>query len=240
MSPSKRGDDKLITLGASPRADLLPPELKAEVRFRAQRRLMGGIVVLAIALVVGAYLYTFVNAATNEARLAASNATTQTLATQKAEYIEVTQLQTQIDKSTAAQIVGTSTEVNWKSYITLVQASLPAGANLTSISAKTTAPGVPAEVATTPLLQPSIVSIEFAARTPTLPDVSAWIENLSKIPGFADATAGTITLRDDGQYDVSMLLHLNEKALSNRFLTPPDSATDDTTDDENQTEETTP
>ena len=237
MSPSARGDNKLIAIGAVPRADLLPPELKAEVKRRAQRRLMGGIVILAVVLVVGGYLYATVQAAANGLRLEASNATTQTLAEQKGQYVEVTQAQTQVGKNEAAQIVGVSSEINWRKYLLLVAESLPAGTLLGSVSAKTTAPGQIIDLPTEPLLQPSIASIGFVATSPSLPDVSQWIENLAKIPGFANASASSISFNDEkGVYEVAILLSLNEEALESRFL---DSG-DDGDEDSQETEETTP
>lgn len=237
MSPAARGDDKLIAVGAVPRADLLPPELKAEVKVRAQRRFMGFIVIVAVVVVVGAYLFATVQAAANALRLEASNATTQSLIEQKQQYIEVTEVQAQVGKAQAAQIVAVSTEINWKKYLQLVQLSLPSGTVISSATATTTVPGSAIEVPTEPLLSPSIASIDFVAITPTLPDVSLWIENLAKIPGFAGAQAGTITRRDDGQYNVTINMQVNDEALENRFIESDDDADDDDADD---AEEATP
>ena len=178
-----------------------------------------------------------VNAVASSARLEASNNATQALLLQKQDYAEVLQIQGQVSKDQAAQIVGVASEINWKKYLLLVQSSLPAGTSISSVSAKTADPGVAAEVPTGPLLQPSIASIDFIATTANLPDVSLWIENLSKIPGFADATAGTISLEENGQYTVTILMHVNEQALENRFLPDTEDAEDTETDD---VEETSP
>lgn len=231
MSPSRRGDDRIV-LGASPRADLLPPELKAEARLAAQRRALGGVVVLAVLLVAGVYAYATLNAITAEHRLADSGATTTSLLAQKAEYSEITRLQALVDKSEAAQIVGVSTEIEWMSYLQLVQGSLPAGTVVDSYAASTIAPGVEPAAPSEPLLSPSLAKISFVASTPTLPDVSLWIESLSKLPGFADAQARSITIKDDGTYAVTMEMHINDEALAHRFVEP------EPEDDVSTTEET--
>lgn len=223
---SRGGDDRLI-FGAIPRADLLPGELKAEAKLAAQRRALGGLVILSVILVAGGYAYATITAVASAQRLVDSNTTTTSLLNQAKEYSEVTQLQAQVKTDKAAQIVGVSTEIDWQAYLELVQGSLPAGTSIRTVSATTVAAGAEAPAPGGPLLNPSIATLNFDATTATLPDVSAWIDSLSKLPGFADALATSIT-QQDGGYSVTIVMHITEEALANRFIEAPPADGDTT------------
>lgn len=220
---SPKIDDKLV-LGPAPRADLLPIELKQEARARGQRRAMVGVVVLAVVLVVAAYAYATINATIAHNSLLAAEARTASLLTEQSKYIEGKRVADQTAAISKAQTLGASTEVPWAPYYQLVAKSLPRGTYINIMSAATSAPGSALATPEEPLQEQSLGAINFQAITEGLPDVSKWIDNLSKLPGFADASAKTIE-RDEktGKYTVTIIMHFNEGALSNRFQDKADS-----------------
>jgi hypothetical protein len=228
MSEKTRGGDRLV-IGGVPRADLLPPEFAAEAKLRAQRRGMVAIAVLAVLLVGLGYGYiTLLNAA-SVLSLNTANAETASLLEQQTQYAEVGVVNGQISTIGLAKIIGTSTEIGWRDYLQRVQASLPAGTKIDSVSASTAYPGNGAQTSTSPLGFTSIAEIAFSATTATLPKVSEWIEALALLPGYAGATAGSIVKNDDATYTVTMVLYINEDALANRMPSEEEPDTEEPT-----------
>jgi len=226
MSDKNKSGDKLV-YGASPRADLLPPELKAESRVRAQRRGLIGVALLAVVLVVGVYAYALIASTAAAIRLASANAQTENLREQQQEFVEVRELQQQLAEIETSQLIGVSTEIDWQEYIGLVQASLPADTVIERLSASTSIPGSAESAGTNPLQSAQVATITFSATTLTLPSVSSWIDSLGLLPGFADATANSIKLDvATGVYTVEMSMHVNYEALANRFGAPEEEAAD--------------
>lgn len=230
MSTIKKTADKLV-VGGVPRADLLPTELKAEDKLRSQRRGLVGIAILAVLLVGAAYAFTSLETLRSKLRVEAASAETASLQDQQRDYAEVTVLQEASRDIAVAQLLGVSTEIDWKDYLLKVQGSLPAGTTITSVTGGTAAPGSAQAEPGGPLQAASLATINFAAISPALPEVSSWIENLAKLPGFADANATSIILQDDGTYQVSMVMHVNYEAVTNRFGAD-DEAEAETTDEE--------
>lgn len=210
----KTSKDRLV-LGAPPRADLLPPELKAEEKLRSQRRGLVGVAVLAVFLVAAGYVYAVFSAQSAASNLAAANAQTQSLLDQKNKYIEVRELSDQRDTIKLLRQVAVYNEVDWREYFVRVATILPPGTNLTTVTGNVTDLS---KAPASPLLKPSVAELVFVAKTTTLPNVSAWVDSLSDLPGFADATTGAIDFQeDDGLYAVTITLHLNTDALHHRF-----------------------
>lgn len=216
MSDKTRGGDRLI-IGGVPRADLLPPEFAAEAKLRAQRRGMVFLAALATGVVAAAYVFVTIQTGSQNLQLDAANAETVSLLAQQEQYAEVGQINSQIATIKVAELIGTSTQIDWREYLALVSASLPAGTVINTVTAGTAYPGAGATTASSPLGFTSIAEIAFSAETTTLPNVSSWIENLAELPGFAGATAGSITRCPCGTYTVSMVLYVNEGALANRI-----------------------
>lgn len=226
-------------IGVSPRADLLPPEIKANEKARAQRRLLGGIVVLMLVLVGISYALVTLAAVATEARLAEANARTQDLLAQQGQYVEVRQLATQVETAEAAQMLGVSTEIDLTEYLTLLQGTLPVGASFNSVGFTGGSPLGAYPGTSEPLLKPRVAELVFSVKTAVLPDVADWLDRLVKLPGAVDATPGTITLGDDGIYTVGVTMHVDERAFSNRFIGEDGAYDDGTTDDAESADEET-
>lgn len=217
MSEKNRTGDRLV-VGGEPHADLLPPEFAAEARLRAQRRGMVFLAIVAVALVAVGYVFATIQTGYVALRLDAANAETTSLLEQQQTYSEVGVINSQIATIKVAELVGTSTQIDWLDYLGRVATSLPAGTTIQTVSAGTAYPGAGATTSASPLGFTSIADIAFTAETTTLPNVSSWIENLALLPGFAGATAGSITRCECGVYTVTMVLYVNEDALANRIV----------------------
>jgi hypothetical protein len=111
-----------LVLGGSPRADLLPPEIRAEVKAKTQRRAMIAVVVGAVAVVVAAYLPATLAATAARDRLTEEQARSALLVGEKGKYVSVEQVEAQLAAAKTARVVGASTEIDWQAYLANVRA----------------------------------------------------------------------------------------------------------------------
>jgi hypothetical protein len=175
-------------------------------------------VILLLVLAVGGSAAAGVQAIQAQASLAAEQASTIALLVQQRKYVQVRSVQDGVALIQAAQQVGTSTEIDWKKYLTEVQATLPSNVTLDTVRIDSATPLTEYTQATAPLQAARVATLSFTAKSPTLPEVPAWLDALMALPGYTDASPGSVT-RDDksGVYTVDITMHINQAAYTNRF-----------------------
>jgi hypothetical protein len=205
-----------LVVGGQPRANLLPPEITLKrQQLKTRRALRFGVVVVAIVTgVLCASTFGVSTAAT--VALAATQAQQQALVLEQAKYAEVSNVQLTIQTIQAGEQVGSSTEVNWRSFITELQKTLPSGVKLTTVKAETGSPMAVFAQSAGPLQGERVGAITFSATSKTLPSIPDWLRGLAKIPGYVDAVPGSVKQEGDG-YTVEVLMHFNQDAFSLRF-----------------------
>jgi hypothetical protein len=209
-----------IVFGGESRADLLPPEVRIHRKAKVARRRLGFVVVLLVVLVLGGTALTRAMAIQAGANLAIERANTQSLLQLQRKYVEVRKVQQQVDLIQAAQQVGSATEINWEDYLRAVQATLPTNVSLGTINIDAATPFAPYLQATAPLQGARVATLSFTAKSSTLPQVPAWLDALVTLPGYADASPGSVTRDDTGSYSVNITMHINQAAFTNRFAKP--------------------
>ncbi len=216
MSPAKRLDTAL-TIGGSPRVDLLPPEIRADARTKAQRRNIVGLAVIATLLVAGGYVLSVVSVGSSAGQLAAANDRTFDLLDEQKKYSEISTIDAQVATAEEARIIGTSTEIDWENYLGGLQATLPAGSTVQTVTVASATPLTVFSIPGNPLEGERMAEIVFAVTAKALPDVAVWLDNLAEIPGFVDAYPTAIAMSDAGDYTLDMTIHIDKDALANRF-----------------------
>lgn len=214
MSRTKKTATAVV--GGLPRVDLLPPEVRAERRggVAVRRAWMGVIGAAAVAgIAVGAATLHSMEAQTE---LLASQADTQQLLIEQGKYTEVRDTQSEITLLTAAQAVAGATEIAWPSYLAQIQATLPTGVTVSTINIDQATPIADYAQSDTPLQGARIGTVTFTAESDTLPSVPDWLDGLATLPGYTDATPGTVSL-EDGVYEATVTMHIDQRAFSNRF-----------------------
>jgi hypothetical protein len=177
-------------------------------------------------VVVGAgYGLASLQAGTAQQALEHVNQRTVELLAQQKKYVEVRKVTSDLALTTAARQVGSSTEVNWKSYLESIQANLPGGTTIVSFTGTTGSPQAEFAQPTVPLQGERIAELTFSAETASLPDVPAWLNALASLKGSVDASPGSVSL-NDGIYTAAVTMHINEGALANRFPSDAAKATD--------------
>ena len=215
MSRTAKAD--LLQVGGEPRVDLLPPELLAQRKAIGMRRRLGLGVILVLVLVIGGVGLATVHTLQAQLNLLAEQSRTQGLLVQQKKYVEVRKVQDEVSSLEAAQQVGTSTEIDWKKYLTAVQATLPANVTLNIVKIDSASPLAEYAQSTIPLQGARVATLSFTANSPTLPEVPAWLDSLTSLPGYTDASPGSVTRDDAGAYTVDITMHINEAAFTKRF-----------------------
>lgn len=216
-----------------PQVNLMPPEV-LEGRHIAvlKRRLVWVIILVTLASLV-AFGLSYLVHTTAQSRYDASLTEADNLTAQKRQYSPVVQVQKDITNTTNARTFALSTEVNWSNYAYSIQAVLPEGVTIDSMSVAGISPGEDLAEGADPLTQAGIAVISFSATSDTLPDASEWIEALQSVPGLATANLQSSVLQDlsgDTTYLVSATVQVTEDALANRTFADPAAPTDDSED----------
>ena len=208
-----------LVVGGESRVDLLPQELRLKRKGKVVRRRLGFLVILVAVLVVGASALVQAQAIQAKTDLSIAQANTQSILLQQRKYGEVSRIQKQVETIQAAQQVGTSTEINWKSYLISVQATLPPNVTLNSVNIDSATPFATYAQASAPLQGERIATLSFTAVSSTLPQVPKWLIALATLPGYADANPGSVNRTETGSYSVNITMHINQVAFTNRFAT---------------------
>jgi type IV pilus assembly protein PilM len=212
----KRKDQPLV-VGGERRVDLLPTELRQLVMAKKVRERL----VLAVAALLAAALLgsgaANVAAIKSRSDLAVEQAQTGTLLAEQVKYLDVRKVQADVARIKAALRTGASTEIDWKSYLDAVQKTLPGNVTIETVKIDSASPVATYAQSTAPLQGARVATLSFSARSPTLPAVPTWLDNLQTLPGFADALPDTLAKNGDGSYTANITMHINEGAFSRRF-----------------------
>ncbi len=209
--------EKELIIGGESQLDFLPKEIRNKRRGKVLRRRLGFSIFVIVLLLVGCTALVRAQAVQAQKNLAIEEANTTFLIREQAKYSEVAKAQRAIATIQAAQEVGTSTEINWKEYLTSVQATLPSNVKIQTINIDSATPFAPYTQATAPLQGSRIATLSFTALSPTLPKVPTWLIALTTLPGYSDASPGSVTRTETGTYSVNITMHINEAAFTNRF-----------------------
>lgn len=223
---SNRSDQRII-VGGVPRAELIPPELKLEEKARAQRRLLGLVLVLVIAVVGGAYFYSAIVAEASRQRLQAANNYSDELLAEQTKYIDARKLAAQVTASEDARQVGMAEEIDWNDYLSRISLTVfTLGGTIGGFDLEASTPLAPATPPSAALENPRIATVNLTVSLPAYVNSADWLDSLELLPGFADASITGIAQEGAG-YTITAVLHINDGALTNRFNPDADTSDDD-------------
>lgn len=210
-----------LRFGGDSRVDFLPAEVRVKRRGKVVRRRLGFSIFVIILLMIGCTALVRAQAVQAHRNLAIEEANTKYLVFEQQKYGEVAKAQQEILTIQAAQEVGTSTEIDWQQYLTSVQATLPANVTIQTINIDSATPFAPYTQPTAPLQGSRIATLSFTALSPTLPKVPTWLVALTLLPGYSDASPGSVTRTESGAYSVNITMHINQAAFTHRFTGAP-------------------
>ncbi len=205
-----------LIVGGEPRVHLLPPEVIGRKRARVIRRRLGvGLVGVVLVVAVGLGLATL-SMASAQSQLALAQAQTTSILQQQAKYGDVLKVKADAAAIQGAQKQATAQEISWQPFIQRFEATLPSDAVITGIKGGIDSPFEVAPAITIPLQGPRVASV-VATISMDQSSIADWLNTLPALKGFVDATPNSIALGNNGQYVVSITLHINKDALANRF-----------------------
>ena len=230
---SARGSKEVrLVLGASPRVDLLPPEVADRKKGAALRRAIAMGVVGALVISAGAYAFASWQSIQAAVRLSEAQDETAVLLNQQAEFVEVRSLSTQRDTISAARMTGALTEIDWNAFYLEVLPTLPAGVGIGGFVVATSSP-IREYVGTSMLtVNDPAAQVAFVVVSPNLQSLSTWLVNLKAIPGYAHASMTPATL-ETGFYAATVTMSVTSDRYTKRFAPPeePPAADADTVTD---------
>jgi hypothetical protein len=205
-----------LVLGAPPRVELLPREVRQRERAHGLRRLSLQLAVVVLILVGGAFAFAFYGSVGANAELATAQRTTVSLQGGSKNFSELTAAAKLIADGKEARAMGASTEILWNSVVGPIRSALPTGVVLDTLTMAGHAPGAADLTPDGPLGNPRQATIAMTLFSPTFLDAPAVARKLVDVPGFADASLGSVTAVEGG-YMANITLNINEKAFSGRF-----------------------
>lgn len=207
-----------LAVGAEPRVDLLPPEVRDERRNARTRRGFGWGVLAILVVVLAATAGAFSLNVLSQTKLLEARSETTSLLSQQQQFASAREVQKQVALAEAAQQAGASTEIDWKAFLDQVGAAQPAGLSLATVSADSISPTAIYQQSADPLQGPRIGTLTVVATSAALPDVPKWVAALQKIPGVVDVVPGTVTLDEvKNVYKATVTIHLSDRLYTKRF-----------------------
>lgn len=217
-APSTKKEE--LAVGAEPRVDLLPPEVRVERRNQRTRRGFTGGVLAVLVAVILAIVGAFSMDVMAQARLAGARLQTQSLLGQQLKYSGVRDVQKQVALAQAAQQTGASTEISWKPFLDRIGAAQPAGVALKSVSVDSASPLAIYQQSQDPLQGPRVGTVTVVASSASLPDLPAWASALQTIDGVVDVVPGTVNWDPvEGRYVATVTIHVGDTLYTKRFET---------------------
>lgn len=215
---SRREAAAAAPLGGVPRVDLLPSEIRDAAKGSRQRAWMTVGVVGALVAVVGVSVLTSLLADEAERELAREQDITTQLLAEQAAYSEVRSIASMVEMIASAQQAAGITDVQWTTFIATVESTLPGNVRIVEFDITAATPLRSIADSADPLIAARVATIVFTAESADLPNVRQWLEALTSVPGFTDATPGTVQLNDSTQrYDTTITMGVDEQAWSGRF-----------------------
>ena len=224
---SARGSKEArLVFGASPRVDLLPPEVADRKRGAAIRRVIAMGVVGALVISAGAYALASWQSIQAAVQLSAAQDETAILLNQQAEYSEVRTLSAQRDTISDARMTGALTEIDWNGLFLEVLPTLPAGVLIGGFVVVTSSPIREYVGTAAPTVNDPAAQMGFVVVSANLESLATWLVNLKALPGYANATMTPAAL-ESGVYTATMTLNLTNDRYTKRFAPPQEPTAED-------------
>ena len=238
MSARSNKEAKLV-LGASPRVDLLPPEVADRKKAAALRRYIAMGVVGALVISAGGYAFASWQSIQASAKLDDARLETTQLLAQQAEFSEVRTLSAQSDGITDARQAGALTEIDWSQFYIDIVPTLPSGVAIDSFTITSGSPILDLPASVIPTQGPRTATAVFVISSPNLESIAAWLVTLKGFVGYADASATPATSDADGAYSSTVTLNITDARYTKRFAPPEEPAATDADTTANDTTEGT-
>lgn len=208
-----------VPTGYPPEVRLLPPEVGHQKAASRARRLAILVAIIAVGVVVlaaaGSNLYSFQRGLA----LQSAQAKTQTLIIQQGEYNNVRAADQMVKSTTNARIFAMSTEISLNDLLRALESKFvpDSGAGVYSYGFESATPIQAYGASTSPLDPDRLGQLSLEINFPSTAAVDEWIRAIRDINGVAGSTLVSLERQEDGLYQASALVFVDESALLHRF-----------------------
>lgn len=207
-----RGKEPQLVVGAAPRIDLMPPEVRQRQKDKSARFGLIMMVVIAAGVIVAGYLIALLAAGVANVQLQAAQSRTNDLLVEQQIYAEVPAIKEAIATGAEAEQLAVSTQIDWQVTMSQIGAVLPSGTSLKSVTATSTTPISSIEQSQSLTQPPHIATLAVLIESATLPNSAELLRRLQTIDGFAGAWLVTANQAAAG-FEVSIVLNLSTDAI---------------------------
>lgn len=207
-----------IAIGADPRVDLLPVEIRTARRHeQIVRRMMVGLVVTVAVVLVAVVGANALSLAAGVA-LAAEQTRGAEILQQQQKYASLRATQSELALVKAAQAVGGATDIDWGARGRDLIESLPAGSLITNVSIDAATPVTVYEQSTVPGAASRVASATVTITAPNLAAVSLWLSTLGSLPDVVDTAGGAVKIEENGSYQAVATIHYGVGAWDGAYV----------------------
>ena len=212
-------------VGAIPRVDLLPGEVREQAAARSTRRVMLLLIVLAVVLVGAGFGGAQFLVASSAAGLDTANQQTQQLISQQSAYARVRTLQAAVQEADALDRVTTATQIDWQAMLSEVLAPLPAAVGVGAIQVDSQSPIDAPSQSQSPFGQAAIGTVAIDLTATDIDALTTWLATMRADQTFASVTA-LQAQNADGTWHLSATLFISPTvtALATPAPTPAPTA----------------
>lgn len=219
-APTRRPD--AVPVDTWPQVNLLPSEVTQGRKLQSTKKLLVLLVAVVVLISALGYVGSLVLASQAADELAGVKAETARLQEEKAQYAEVPQVLGAIQRAESARMQATAGEILWPTYLEALRAVTPTGVSYDTLSVNVGSVAQPYAGSTDPLADMTAIGqVSFTARSATMPDTAAWIDDIGTVAGFSNPwfSSAAIT-EDDGvvYYQVEATVDLLPSVLAGRFF----------------------
>jgi Tfp pilus assembly protein PilN len=224
-APAPTGTSTRVDWAPVPKVNLLPPEIVESRRLARLKRVLGGVLVVAVAGCAGAVVWAQTGVASAKDGVQLAQGRAETLQAQQAKYTEVPRITKLIDTATTARQTAMGQDVLWYGFLSELSMTTPKGVSLVSLEVALDDNSGPSAAAGDPLAPSGIGHVTFSGKANRFPDVAGWLDAVGSVHGLDGSTLQTATRGDadapatttGGPITFTSTVQVTSKALTHRY-----------------------
>jgi Tfp pilus assembly protein PilN len=224
-APAPTSTSTRVDWAPVPKVNLLPPEIMEDRRLARLKRVLAGLLVVAVAGCAGAVVWAqaSVNSARDEVQAAQTRAAT--LQAQQAKYAKVPRITSLIDTTTTARQTALGQDVLWYGFLSELSMTTPKGVSLVSLEVGLDDNSEPPGPSDDPLTPSGIGHVSFSGKASHFPDIAGWLDAVGTVHGLDGSTLQTATRGEadapattsGGPITFTSTVQVTSKALTHRY-----------------------
>ena len=179
-------------VGAVPRVDLMPKEVRQRIALRMTRRIVILLVALALAVVIAGIAWAIILRGDARSALEAAREQTTQLQVQQAQFADLRAQQRLARESAELAAIPLADRLDWPDLVAVAIDALPASALVDAVSLVADSPISAVEQPAGPFTAPRIGMIELALQANDLAVLTDWLDDMRARAEFSEVSMLTV------------------------------------------------